>query len=226
MKIAVIGTGMVGQTIAAKLAALGHQVAVGTRNVEATLAKTEPDGMGNPPFSAWYKSHSKVKLSTVSEAASFGEIIFNATSGMGSLETLKAAGKALDGKVLIDISNPLDFSRGLPPSLFVSNTDSLGEQTQKAFPTAKVVKTLNTVTAAAMVEPKLVADGDHTMFVSGNDEGAKGEVIKILKDWFGWKDVIDLGDITNARGTEMLLPIWIRLWGALQTPMFGFKIAH
>ena len=134
--------------------------------------------------------------------------------------------KHLDGKILIDVANPLDFSRGMPPSLTVCNTDSLGEQIQRAFPAVKVVKTLNTTNAFVMVDPAQVAGGDHTLFVSGNDAAAKTRVTELLEGWFGWKQVIDLGDITTARGTEMLLPIWIRLMGALKTPMFNFKIVR
>lgn len=226
MKIAIIGTGMVGQTIAAKLISLGHQVVMGTRKVEETLTRTTPDPMGNPPYSLWAKTHPEVKLVPFAQAATQGELVINATSGQASLEALRAAGPGLEGKILLDIANPLDFSQGMPPSLFVCNTDSLGEQIQNAFPKSKVVKTLNIVTAPVMVNPSAVAGGDHTMFVAGNDEGAKKQVTEILKNWFGWKDVIDLGDITQARGTEMLLPIWIRTWGALGTPLFGFKIAR
>lgn len=226
MKIAIIGTGMVGQTIAAKLVSLGHPVVIGTRDVAQTLGRTSLDGMGNPPYSVWAASHPEARLVPISEAAAWGELVINATSGQGSLAALTLAGEALSGKILVDIANPLDFSKGMPPSLFVCNTDSLGEQIQKAFPKAKVVKTLNIVTAPVMVNPASVAGGDHTMFVAGNDRGSKEQVTEILKKWFGWKDVIDLGDITHARGTEMLLPIWIRTWGALGTPMFGFKIAR
>ncbi|NTU64818.1 MAG: NADP oxidoreductase, partial [Chloroflexi bacterium] len=129
----------------------------------------------------------------------------------------------LNGKTLIDISNPLDFSKGMPPTLFVKDSDSLAEQIQRAFPKVNVVKTLNTMTASVMVNPGQLAGGDHTVFVSGNDAGAKAQVAELLKG-FGWRDIIDVGDITTARGTEMLLPIWIRLMGALQTPFFNFKI--
>lgn len=125
----------------------------------------------------------------------------------------------------MDISNPLDFSRGMPPSLIVCNTDSLGEQIQRDFPKAKVVKTLNTMTNMVMVNPDLVAKGDHDVFVSGNDAGAKARVTEILRS-FGWKRVIDLGDITTARGVEMVLPIWVQLMGALKTPVFNFKVAQ
>lgn len=137
------------------------------------------------------------------------------------------AGEAnLAGKVLLDISNPLDFSRGMPPSLTVANTDSLGEQIQRALPKTRVVKSLNTVNAFLMVDPGLLAGGEHTMFVSGNDAGAKAEVTRLLKDGFGWKDVVDLGDLTNARATEMYVVLWARLYGALQNPMFNVKLVR
>jgi len=227
LNIGILGTGGVGQTIAAKLAEIGHSVMIGTRDVNATLANTTPDGYGNPPFSAWLKAHDSIQLGTFAGAAAFGAVIINATSGHGSIPALEAAGEQnLAGKILIDISNPLDFSKGMPPSLFVSNTDSLAEQIQRRFPSAKVVKTLNTLTAALMVNPALVAGGDHDLFVSGNDADAKAAVIGYLREWFGWKTIIDLGDITTARGTEMLLPVWVRLWGTLGTGMFNFKIVR
>ena len=227
MKIGVLGTGGVGQTIAKKLAEIGHDVMIGTRDVDKTLANTQPDGYGNPPFSAWIKENTGIQLGTFAQSAQFGEVILNATSGSASIAALESAGEAnLNGKILIDISNPLDFSNGMPPSLFVSNTDSLGEQIQARFPLVKVVKTLNTLTAPLMVNPNLLADGDHHLFVSGNDADAKNAVMNYLKTWFGWKHIIDLGDITTARGTEMLLPVWIRLWGALGSPMFNFKIVQ
>jgi predicted dinucleotide-binding enzyme len=141
------------------------------------------------------------------------------------LEALKAAGEAnLKGKILMDIANPLDFSKGMPSSLSVSNTDSLGEQIQRAFPEVKVVKTLNTVNAYVMANPRQLADGDHHVFVSGNDAEAKAQVTDLLKNGFGWKQVIDLGDITSARGAEMYLLLWLRLFGALQTPMYNIKV--
>jgi predicted dinucleotide-binding enzyme len=225
MKIGIIGTGMVGQTLGAKLVERGHTVMIGTRDVAKTLARTEPDAMGNPPFSAWHNQHPHIKLGTFAEAAAHGEVVINATSGGASIEALKIAGEAnLRGKILMDVANPLDFSKGMPPTLSVCNTDSLGEQIQRAFPQAKVVKTLNTVSAALMVNPHRLADGDHDLFVSGNDTEAKTQVAHYLKTWFGWKNVIDLGDITTARGAEMLLPIWLRLWGALKTPTFNYKI--
>ena len=225
MNFGIFGTGMVGQAIAGKLAELGHSVVIGTRDVEATLANTSPNAYGLPPFSAWYKQQTKVKLGTFTGAAAHGEMLVNCSSGVASLDALKSAGeKNLNSKILIDISNPLDFSKGFPPSLTVCNTDSLGEQIQRAFLEIKVVKTLNTVNAMVMVNPTLVP-GDHNLFICGNDSDAKDSVMNLLKS-FGWKEanIIDLGDITNARATEMLLPIWVRLYGKLQTPFFNFNV--
>lgn len=225
MKIGILGTGVVGQTIAEKVTQLGHQVIIGTRNKAETLAKTGKDNFGRPAFSEWIKNNSKVQLGTYVEAASFGEFLVNATNGFGTLPALEAAGKNnLTNKVMIDISNPLDFSKGMPPSLFISNTDSLGEQIQRNYPELKVVKALNTMNAYIMVNPALLPD-DHNVFLNGNDSAAKSEVKKLLMS-FGWKEknIIDMGDISTARGTEQILPIWVRLWGTLQTPMFNFKI--
>lgn len=226
MKIAVLGTGIVGRTVAARTAALGHDVTIGTRDPEATLARTEPDQMGNPPFAAWHGDHQGIPLTRFSDAAAGAELVINASSGAASLEVLGLAGAAnLAGKVLVDIANPLDFSAGFPPTLFVKDSDSLGEQIQRAYPDANVVKTLNTLNATLMVDPAALADADHTVFVCGNDASAKRTVTQLLAS-FGWKDVIDLGDITAARGTEMLLPIWLRLMTVLSTPAFNVKIVH
>jgi hypothetical protein len=151
----------------------------------------------------------------------------NALSGTGSLDGLALAGATnLEGKLLLDISNPLDFSRGMPPSLTVANTDSLGEQIQRAFPKAKVVKTLNTVNAFLMVSPGMLAGGEHTMFVCGDDASAKAEATRILTDWFGWKDVLDLGDLTNARATEAYVTLWARTYMATKNPMFNVKVVR
>ncbi len=227
MKIAVLGTGVVGQTLAEKLSELNHDVMMGSRNTTDLLAKNKPDNFGRPPFKEWIKQNQKIKFGTFSEAASFGELIINATNGMGSLEALKLAGeKNLNGKVLMDVANPLDFSKGMPPTLFVCNTDSLAEQIQRTFPKAKVVKSLNTMNAYIMVKPLLLA-GDHNVFVNGNDAGAKTEVKKLLNS-FGWKNenIIDLGDITASRGAEMILPLWLSLYGALQSGMMNIHIVR
>lgn len=226
MKTAVLGTGIVGRTIAGGAARLGYEVVIGTRDPQATLSRSEGDAMGNPPFSTWHTDHAEVALLSFAEAAAHGEIVVNATSGGGSLEVLALAGaEHLAGKVLMDVANPLDFSAGFPPTLLVKDTDSLAEQIQRAFPDAKVVKTLNTVNAALMVDPGALADSDHSIFVSGNDAAAKATVTELLQS-FGWQDVIDLGDVTTARGAEMLLPIWLRLMNVLGTAEFNFKVVR
>jgi predicted dinucleotide-binding enzyme len=226
MKIGVLGTGPVGQAIAAKLAELGHGVLVGTRDPKATLARTDPDIFGNPPFKVWRENHPEIEFGTHAQAAAHGELVVNATTGAGSIEALRAAeDKNLAGKILIDIANPLDFSKGMPPSLTVCNTDSLGEQIQRAFPDVKVVKALNTMNAYLMVGPQQLAGGEHTSFVSGNDAAAKERVTELLRS-FGWKDIVDLGDITTARGTEMFLPLWARMYMSLGNPMFSIKVVR
>jgi len=225
MRIGVLGTGVVGRTLAAALADREHHVVMGSRDPSALAERTEPDRMGNESFAEWHGRHPAVRTATFVESAAHGETIVNATAGASSLDALRSAGEGnLAEKVLIDVSNPLDTSHGFPPSLFVSGTDSLGERIQRAFPTARVVKALNTVTAAVMVDPKRVAGGDHVAFVSGDDHDAKQHVRSLLRDQFGWRHVIDLGDITSARAAEMYLPLWIQLMGVLETPMFNVAI--
>jgi predicted dinucleotide-binding enzyme len=225
MNIGIFGTGMVGQVLAPKLVELGHDVMLGTRNPAETLARNEKDNYGNPPFSEWHQNNPKVKVGTFAEAAAHGELLMNGTSGHGSLPALRAAGERnLNGKILIDIANPLDLSQGFPPSLYVGNTDSLGEQIQREFPALNVVKALNTVNAFVMVNPAILGNGDHDIFVSGNDAQAKQTVIAFLKSQFGWKDVIDFGDITYARATEGYLALWIRMYAQFQTPMVTIKV--
>ena len=226
MKIAVLGTGMVGRALAGRTASLGHDVAVGTRDPQATLARTDTGPTGSAPYGAWQADHPDVALLPFPAAAAHGDLVVNATSGASSLEVLRLAGAGnLAGKVLVDIANPLDFSGGFPPTLSVKDTDSLAEQIQRAFPDAKVVKTLNTLNASLMVDPAGLAGGDHSIFVSGDDPGAKAAVTELLGS-FGWTDVIDLGDLSTARGTEMLLPIWLRLMNALGTAAFNVKIVR
>jgi len=226
-RIAVLGTGVVGKAIAAKLVETGYDVIIGTRDVAKTESNRERTAMGGPPFSDWHKLHQKVKLETLREAARSGELIFVCTNGAVTLEAIQLAGPDnFDGKTVIDVSNPLDFSRGMPPSLLpgLSNTNSLSEEIQKSLPRAHVVKTLNIVNFEIMVNPKK-AGGDPTMFVAGNNPQAKGDATALLKE-FGWTDIIDLGDISGARGMEMLLPIWLRTWGATKTGYFGFKVVR
>jgi len=214
LKVGILGTGMVGATIGSKLIQLGHDVRMGSRSTN------------NEKAVEWVKGNgSRASQGTFDDAAKFGEIIFNCTAGTASLAALNAAGASnLKGKVLIDVANPLDFSKGMPPTLTVCNTDSLGEQIQRVFPSVKVVKALNTMRCTLMVEPSQIP-GEHDAFVCGNDAQAKERVKEILKS-FGWKSIIDLGDITAARGTEMVLPLWLRLMGLFQSPNFNFKVVR
>ena len=213
MKIGVLGTGMVGATIATKLIALGNEVMLGSRKP------------GNEKAVAWAQANgAKASQGSYAEAARFGEILFNCTQGTASIEALQSAGADnLNGKILIDVANPLDFSHGAPPTLSICNTDSLGEQIQRTFPEAKVVKALNTVNCEVMVNPALVP-GDHDIFVCGNNADAKARVAELLKQWFGWRSVIDLGDISAARATEQMMPIWLRLYGVLGVPHFNVRV--
>lgn len=214
MNIAILGTGMVGQALAGRLHELGNNVTIGTRDVAAT--KERAGDTLNPD----------IALATFADAAAGAEIIFLAVTGAVAIETLELAGaENLDGKIVVDINNPLDFSNGFPATLFVKDTESLGEQIQAAFPKARIVKSLNTLAADLMVNPKQLNNGNHTVFVSGNDAEAKTNVVEILES-FGHTDIIDLGDITTARGTEMMMPVWMRLMGVLGTHMFQFKVVR
>lgn len=214
-KIAMLGTGMVGDTLGSKLVELGHQVFMGSRT--ASNEKTQ----------AFFAKHNgKAKIGTFADAAAFGEIIFNCTAGSGSIEALNLAGiHNLKGKILVDVSNPLDFSKGSSPSLSIVNTNSLGEEIQKTFPDVKVVKTLNTLWCGLMINPGMLKGGDHTIFICGNDAKAKETIVGILKQ-FGWADksILDLGDITKARGTEMYLPLWLSIYGATNNGVFNIKV--
>jgi 8-hydroxy-5-deazaflavin:NADPH oxidoreductase len=200
MRIAVLGTGMVGSAISGKLAELGHDVRVGSRTASG----------GTVEFA---------------DAAAHGEIVFNCTNGAASLDALAAAGaNNLAGKTLIDVANPLDFSGG-GPALFTDTTDSLGERIQAAFPDARVVKSLNTINCNLMVDAASVP-GDHVVFVCGNDDAAKAQTRGLLGE-FGWpaERVLDLGDITAARGTEHYLMLWLRLMGATGGPNFNISVS-
>jgi 8-hydroxy-5-deazaflavin:NADPH oxidoreductase len=215
MKIGILGTGMVGETIGSKLVELGHSVMIGSRKANSEK------GMS---FVAKHKTNAY--SGTLEETAVFGEIIFNCTPGTGSIESLKQAGEQnLKGKIIADIANPLDFSKGMPPSLSFSNTTSLGEEIQNTFPSTKVVKTLNTMWCGLMVNPTLINKGDHHVFICGNDTESKKKVKEIILS-FGWekKNIIDLGDITGARGTEMYLPLWLRIYGSMNNGVFNIKV--
>jgi 8-hydroxy-5-deazaflavin:NADPH oxidoreductase len=210
MRMGVLGSGMVAQAISARLAELGYEVMIGTRDAEK--------------LKGWQSSNQRVMIGSFAETAAHGEIVFNATNGAASVQALTMAGaENLSGKILVDVSNPLDFSNGFPPSLTVFGTDSLAEHIQRAFPLTKVVKTLNTVNARVMTHPLEVANGDHHIFISANDVDAKAQVTDLLRS-FGWVHIFDLGDLSTARGTEAYMLLWVRLYGAMNTGMINIKI--
>lgn len=226
MNIAVFGTGMVGRALAARLGQLRHRVAMGTRDPQSTQARAESE-TGLEPIAQWLDAHPNVRLTTYAQAAKDADMIVNATAGSGSIAALSAAGADnLDGKVLLDVANPLDFSAGFPPTLFVANTDSLAEQIQRTFPSARVVKSLNTMNCLVMVNPERVP-GDHNVFVAGDDAAAKERAIALLRE-FGWKDanIINLGGLRAARGTEMLLPLWLELMQTFGSGDFNIRIVR
>jgi 8-hydroxy-5-deazaflavin:NADPH oxidoreductase len=214
MKIGVLGTGAVGRRIATKLVELGHEVTMGSRSAE------------NEALAEWLsEAGDGARGGTFADAASTAELVFNCTSGEASLEALAAAGaENLAGKVLVDVANPLDFSQGTPPTLTVCNDDSLGERIQAAFPEARVVKTLNTMNNQVMTEPGRLP-GAHNVFVCGEDANAKAAVGELLRE-FGWapEQIVDLGGIAAARGTEMYLPLWLCLMGSLGTADFNVQV--
>ena len=214
MRVGVLGTGMVGQGQASRLVELGHEVMMGSRTAGNEKAVAWAEGAGD-----------NAREGTFADAAAFGEMIVNATSGEGSIEALTAAGADnLAGKVLVDISNPLDHSGGFPPHLFVCNTDSLGEQIQRTFAEARVVKTMNTVNINVQVNPGRIP-GRHTMFLCGNDDAAKADVRQLLLS-YGWpdEDVMDLGDISGSRALEMNIAMWLRAAATLNNWEINIRI--
>ena len=223
MKIGIIGSGVVAQTLGAKLIELGHDVVLGTRDPAKLDEKKNMAGT----LREWIaKTNKKGKVATFQEAAAHGDLLFNVTNGQSSIEALKlAAADKVGTKVLIDTGNELDFSKGMPPGALASQSNCLGERIQAAFPNLKVVKSLNTIGAPVMVAPQALAGGEHTVFVSGNDAPAKAAAAELLKS-FGWKDVLDLGDISSARGPEMYMAMWLRLWGATGTAMVNVKVVR
>jgi predicted dinucleotide-binding enzyme len=213
MRIAVIGTGVAGRTLAQGLQRAGHDVVVGTRDPDAMSGREEWAGLDVP-------------LEPLDEVASDADLVVNATNGLASLAALGEVGTDhLAGKVLVDVSNPLDFSQGFPPTLSVKDTDSLAEQIQRAFPQTKVVKALNTVTASVMVDPGSVGDGDTTIFAASDDAEARQVVVGLLRD-LGWSDIVEFDGLQNARGLEMWLPLWVRLMGAFGTAQFNLKLVR
>src|SRR5688572_28636016 len=222
MKIGIIGSGIVAQTLGTKLVQLGHDVALGTRDPGKLDDKKNFAGSLRE-WLAKVNAGNRAKVVSFRDAASHGELLINATHGGNSVDALKLAGDdALGSKVLIDVANELDASQGMPPRVDASQDNCLAERIQAAFPALKVVKSLNTINCSVMVDPKALAGGDHTVFVSGNDAQAKAAVGELLKS-LGWTDILDLGDLSSARGPEMYMALWLRLWGATRTGMLNVK---
>ncbi len=209
MQIAILGTGPVGRALGKACSAAGHEVVIATRDPEQTRQREEWAGL-DLPLAAYQDLD--------------GDVFINATNGQGSLAALRAVGDALNGKVVIDTSNALDFSQGFPPSLFVSNTDSLAEQLQRELPEARLVKMFNTMANQVMVDPNRLPS-DTTIFVAGNDVTARQTAASLAAD-LGWTDVFDLGDLTAARGLEMYLPLWVRMFAQIGRPEFNIKVVR
>jgi predicted dinucleotide-binding enzyme len=204
MKIGIIGSGMVGRAFALRLSALGHDVVVGTRDVQATLKRTEPDNKGIPAWQFWAAEHPEIRLVPFPEAGRISEVIINATEGNNSLNALSQVSKDnLDGKIILDLALPLSYSPDRPPHLTYANDDSLGERLQREFPGSHIVKTFNTMTHTIMLDPALLP-APHTVFISGESDTAKSTITQLLEQ-FGWprEDIMDLGGIISSRGTEM-----------------------
>jgi predicted dinucleotide-binding enzyme len=216
VRIGVLGTGIVGRTVGTKLVALGHEVSMGSRSAD------------NENAAHWAKEAGpEASHGTFADAAAFGDLVFNCTAGLASLDVLRAAGaENLAGKVVVDVSNALDFSQGTPPTVGLGNTDSVGEKLQREFPESRVVKTLNTMNCEVMVDPSTVP-GEHDVFLCGNDGAAKADVVSLLES-FGWPTdrILDVGDITSARSLAMYVALWLRLWGVAQTPHFNIRLVH
>ena len=209
MQIAILGTGPVGRTLGNAFSTAGHDVVIATRDPKQTQQREEWAGF-DLPLAAYQDLD--------------GDVFINATNGQGSLAALRAVGAALNGKVVIDTSNALDFSHGFPPSLFVSNTDSLAEQLQRALPEVRLVKMFNTMNSQVMANPRKLSDNS-TIFVAGNDAAARQTAASLAAD-LGWTDVFDLGDLTAARGLEMYLPLWVRMFAQIGSPDFNIKVVR
>jgi 8-hydroxy-5-deazaflavin:NADPH oxidoreductase len=226
MKIGIIGSGVVAQTLGARLIELGHDVVLGTRDPAKLDEKKNMAGTLREWIAKVGKGDKQGKVASFKDAAAHGDLLISAVHGQNTIEALKLAGAdKVGGKVLIDTGNELDFSKGMPPGALASQSNCLAERIQAAFPNLKVVKSLNTIGAPVMVAPQALAGGEHTVFVSGNDPAAKAAVAEVLKS-FGWKDVLDLGDISSARAPEMYMAMWLRLWGATGTGMINVKVVR
>lgn len=218
MKIGILGTGSVGRTIGTAFIEKGHEVMLGSRSTtnEKAMSWVEANGV-------------HARHGSFQETVEFAELICICLNGAFAVDVLQQAGPAnFIDKIVIDVTNPLDFSNGMPPSLLsqYSNTWSLGEEIQQQLPGAKVVKALNTVTANLMVNAQLVNNAHHHLFICGNDVAAKNAVRELLAHNFHWKPeyILDFGSIQSARLTEGIVPFWVGAMQVLGTPMFNYLI--
>jgi len=214
MKVGILGSGDVGQALGRGFASRGHDVKIGSRNPKSEA------------LVAWQKqAKGRASTGTPEEATKHGEFIVFATMGAAAEEVVRHAGpKNFAGKVVIDVMNPLDFSKGPAVGLFVGVTDSLGERVQRLLPDAKVVKAFNTVSNTQMVDPKF-AGGAPEMLICGNDVAAKKRVAGILKE-FGWPGAIDVGPIEEARWLEAMVPLWVSVGSKIGRWDHAFKVVH
>jgi len=225
MRIGIIGTGGVARTLAGGLTAKGHDVALGSRDPQAALARDDVNRQTGTTLAGWAEANPSARIVTNAEAIAHGETVWNAASGTASIPALEAGAADLDGKILVDVANPIARSEA-GVTLDPIGTDSLAEQIQRAFPGARVVKALNTVTAVVMIDPGQLAGGAHTLPICGNDEDAKREVAGWLADWFGWRDVLDIGDLTAARAQEAYLLFWLRLMQVNGSSIVSTKVVR
>ncbi|MCX5199753.1 NAD(P)-binding domain-containing protein [Streptomyces sp. NBC_00249] len=233
MKIAVLGTGGGGRAHAAKLAELGHDVVVGTRDPKITIGRTEPDSMGTPPFGQWLAGHPGIELMTFGDAARAADLVINGIDGANAVRELTAISEHLVGKTLMDYAVPFVYNPerehpwptpwGVMPALDPVDSDSLGERIQRALPATKVVKACVTQEQETAVAPKTIGGGEHTMFIAGEDPDAKEQVAELLRA-YGWQDVLDLGPIVSARGMEMYAHMHSAIQFALGGARFGIKV--
>jgi predicted dinucleotide-binding enzyme len=219
MNIGVLGTGTVGEAIASALIENKHHVRMGSRNAS------------NEKAEAWVKKAGKnASQGTFDDAAAFGDLLFLCLNGVYALDAVKSIkSNNVKEKIVIDLTNPLDFSHGMPPTILDEyRMVSLGEKIQQELSMAYVVKTLNTVNYKLMVDATIVNNGDHHLFVCGNHADAKNKVKHFLVDNFNWKPhhFVDVGDIKSSRTVEAIVPFWVTVMQALQTPLFNFKIVH
>jgi hypothetical protein len=212
MRFGILGSGPVGQALGAGFSTLGHEVKMGTR---------EP---GSDKVQTWVvKTGGRTSAGTFGEAATFAEIAVLATSWDGTESAIKLSGPDnLAGKVVIDTTNPLDFSHGVPPRLALGYTDSAGERVQRWLPKARVVKAFNIVGNAFMVKPDFPG-GPPDMFICGNDADAKAKVTELCTA-FGWPGAIDMGGIEGARYLEPLAMVWIAHGFKTNTWNHAFKL--